>query len=175
MYRATESWWPVVRTTGIRQAPNLEDTEPHHHRFAMFGDSLRRVPLKREEEQDRDGLLQFLLDGPYQRLRDDNHVDADSILVWDRSRDPVMEAVPFLELLGRYPCGGPGSQWAPSDFTAILQEKRDLLRMSLASHTISDDDPEITPACGTVVLIVSTDPRRGHRWVRVTASIEAGQ
>jgi hypothetical protein len=127
-----------------------------------------------ESCRDDDALvLQFLLDGPFKRVRDDNHVDPHSILVWDR--DPVLEAVEFLELLGRYPCGGPGSQWAPSDFTEILQAKRDLYRMSLASHAISDDDPEITPACGTVVLIISQLPDRGHRWVRVTALIEPGQ
>jgi hypothetical protein len=149
----------------------------------MFDDSLRSLELmidavfsdQDSTEDDSDQLLQFLLDGPFRRLRDDNHIDPHSLLVWDRQRDPVMEAVPFLELLGRYPCGGPGSQWAPSDYTAILQTKRDLVRMSLASHAISDDDPEVTPACGTVVLIISSDPSRGHRWVRVTASIEAGQ
>ena len=117
-------------------------------------------------------VLQFLLDGPFKRVRDDNHVDPHSILVWDRSRDPVLEAVEFLELLGRR---GSGSQWAPSDFTEILQAKRDLHRMSLASHAISDDDPEITPACGTVVLIISQRPDRGHRCVQVKALIEPGQ
>jgi len=66
-------------------------------------------------------VLQLMLDGPFKRVRDDNHVNPHSILVWDRSRDPVIEAVDFLELLGRYPCGGTGSQWAPSDFTEILQ------------------------------------------------------
>ena len=38
-------------------------------------------------------VLQLLLDGPFKRVRDDNHVDPYSILVWDRSRDPVIEAV----------------------------------------------------------------------------------
>jgi hypothetical protein len=120
-------------------------------------------------------MLQILLDGPFKRVRDDNHIDPHSILVWDRSRDPVIEAVEFLDLLGRYPCGGTGSQWGPSDFTEILQAKRDLYRMSMASHAISDDDPEITPACGTVVLISSKRPTRPHRWVRITALIEPGQ
>lgn len=129
----------------------------------------------RSRSADSDLVLQLLLDGPFKRVRDDNHVDPHSLLVWDRSRDPVLEAVEFLELLGRYPCGGRGSQWAPSDFTEILQAKRDLYRMSMASHDISDDDPEITPACGTVVLIISQRPNRGHRWVRVTALIEPGQ
>ena len=61
--------------------------------------------------------------------------------------------VEFLDLLARYPCSGPGSQWAPSDFVEILKEKR--------SHAISNDDPEITPACGTVVLLISSNPLRG--------------
>ena len=86
----------------------------------------------------------------------------------------MIEGVHFLELIGRYPCGGLGSQWAHSDFITILREKRELYRMSMASHAISDDDPEITPACGTVVLIISQSPEQGHRWVRITASIEAG-
>ena len=41
-------------------------------------------------------VLQLMLDGPFKRVRDDNHVDPHSILVWDRSRDPVIEAVDFL-------------------------------------------------------------------------------
>jgi hypothetical protein len=122
-----------------------------------------------------DRMLAALLDGPYKNLRDDNHVDPHSILVWDRDREPEIAAVDFLDLLALYPCGGRGSQWSPRDFTEILEEKRDLYRMSVASHAISDDDPEITPACGTVLLIISQYPRKPHRCVRITALIEPGQ
>jgi hypothetical protein len=83
--------------------------------------------------------------------------------------------VGILELLGRYPCGGQSSQWSSSDLLEILIEKRDQYRKSIASHDISDDDPEFTPACGTVVLIVSNEPSRGHRWVTINALIEPGE
>ncbi|MCP9850774.1 hypothetical protein [Cyanobium sp. Morenito 9A2] len=73
--------------------------------------------------------------------------------------------------MSRYPCGGPGSQWSPSDFVEILKEKHHLLRSSVASHAISDDDPESTPMCGTVVLTISDDPCRAHSWLSVRALI----
>lgn len=125
--------------------------------------------------EESDLLLQFLLNGPFRQLRDDNHVDPHRILVWDRTRDPVIEAVEFLELLGRYPCGGAGSQWTPGDLVKILWEKRNQYRKSMASHEISDDDAEITPACGTVVLIINEQPGRPHRWVGISALIEPRQ
>ncbi len=122
-----------------------------------------------------DELLLALLDGPFKRARDENHVDPHAILVWDPSRIPVIQSVDILDLLGRYPCGGPGSQWGASDLLEILIDKRNQYRKSIASHDISDDDPLFTPACGTVVLIVSDDPSRGHRWVSINALIEPGQ
>ena len=136
---------------------------------------LSRIIPKIPSNEEADLLLQFLLDGPFKQVRDDNHVDPHRILVWDRSRDPVFEAVEFLELLGRYPCGETGSQWAPSDFVKILLEKRNQYRKSMASHEISDDDPVITPSCGTVVLIISEKPGRPHRWVGISALMEPGQ
>ena len=122
-----------------------------------------------------DELLLALLDGPFKRVRDDNHVDPHAILVWESARSPVIEAVEILELLGRYPCGGDGSQWSPQDLVAILSEKRNQYRKSMASHSISDDDPLITPACGTVVLVISPEQGRPHRWVGISALINPGQ
>ena len=122
-----------------------------------------------------DELLLALIDGPFKRVRDDNHVDPHAILVWDSTRSPVIEAVEILELLGRYPCGGDGCQWSPQDLVAILSEKRNQYRKSMASHAISDDDPLITPACGTVVLVISPERGRPHRWVGISALIDPGQ
>jgi hypothetical protein len=45
----------------------------------------------------------------------------------------------------------------------------------MASHAISDDDPLITPACGTVVLVISPEQGRPHRWVGISALIDPGQ
>jgi hypothetical protein len=122
-----------------------------------------------------DELLLALLDGPFKRVRDDNHVDPHAILVWDSARSPVIEAVEILELLGRYPCGGEGCQWSPEDLVAILSEKRNQYRKSIASHSISDDDPSISPACGTVLLVANPKPGRPHRWVGISALIDPGQ
>lgn len=69
----------------------------------------------------------------------------------------------------------PTRSCSPSHFVEILKEKRHQFCKSLASHAISDDDPEITPACGMVVLLISSNPRQGHRWVSVGALIEPGQ
>jgi hypothetical protein len=34
-------------------------------------------------------LLGALLDGPFRRLRDDNHVDPHRILIWDQQQQPM--------------------------------------------------------------------------------------
>ena len=122
-----------------------------------------------------DELLLSLLDGPFKRARDDNHVDPHSILVYDASRQPVIEPVGILELLARYPCGGHNSQWVPEDFVRILKEKHNQYRKSMASHEISNEHEAMTPACGTVVLIINPNPNQPHRWVGISALIEAGQ
>lgn len=120
-------------------------------------------------------LLLSLLDGPFKALRDNNYIDPTSLLVWDSLSQPVIKAVEFPELLRLYPCGGPGTQWTHDDYVDILQEKRDQYRKSLASHEISDDDPSLTPMCGTVVLIVNPNPLMPHHWVSVNALIDPGQ
>ena len=125
-----------------------------------------------DDDSAENELLLALLDGPFKRLRDDNHVDPYSILVYDRSRQPVMEAVPILELLGRYPCADSGAKWTPRDFVKILNEKNSQYRKSVVSHEISGDDPYATPACGTVVFIISQNVKRPHRWVAISALIE---
>lgn len=122
-----------------------------------------------------DELLLALLDGPFKRVRDDNHVDPHSILVYDASREPVIEAVDILEVLARYPCLGGKVQWSPRDVVKILQEKHNQYRKSMASHEISDEHESMTPACGTVVLIINPNPKQPHRWVGISALIEAGQ
>ena len=40
-------------------------------------------------------LLAALLDGPFRRLRAEKHVDPHSILVWDRQRQPAIQACPY--------------------------------------------------------------------------------
>lgn len=117
-------------------------------------------------------LLGALLDGPFRQLRDDNHIDPHRILVWDQLRHPVIQAVPFLELLGRYPCGDTeGTQWCSEDLLEILQHKRDLLRMSLVAQDIAREQVDAEPICGTVVLIINPDCQAPHRWVSVRSRV----
>jgi hypothetical protein len=117
-------------------------------------------------------LLVALLDGPFRRLRDDNHIDPHSILVWDRQRQPAIQAVTFLELLSRYPCGEEtGTQWSGQDLVEILREKHELLRRSLVAQEIAAERGEAQPACSTVVLTINPDPDLPHSWSVVQACI----
>ena len=92
--------------------------EPRQHRIST-GLAYRITPVPCPSGRvDRalvaagDSLLAALFDGPFRRLRDDNHVDPHRILVWDRLREPVIQALLFLELLGCYPCGdAEEAQW----------------------------------------------------------------
>jgi hypothetical protein len=121
---------------------------------------------------DGEPLLGALLDGPFRRLRDDNHVDPHRILVWDQRQQPVIQALSILELLGRYPCGDTEEpQWCGDDLLAILQRKRDLLRMSLVAHDIADEQDDAEPTCGTVVLIINPNPEEPHHWVGVLSRV----
>jgi hypothetical protein len=148
---------------------------PHRDKsLALPADSSGRPTGSRDmaENDEELDLLAALLDGPFRRLRDDNHVDPHSILVWDRQRRPAVQAVTFLELVNRYPCGEqPGSQWSGDDLVEILQEKHQLLRRSPVAQEIAQERDEAQPACGTVVLIINSDPDLPHRWAVIRALI----
>lgn len=123
-------------------------------------------------EAARNSILGALLDGPFRRLRDDNHIDPHRILVWDQQAEPVIQALPFLELIGSYPCGDfEGAQWTGVDLLAILGRKLDLLRMSRVAHEISCEQNDAEPVCGTVVLIVNPVPTEPHHWVEVRSRV----
>mgnify|MGYP006278668333 CR=1 FL=1 len=133
---------------------------------------LTAAVLNNRERRPRNPILAALLDGAFHWLRDDNHVDPHRILVWDRLREPVIQAVPFLELLGRYPCGdAEEAQWCGDDLLEILQCKRDMLRMSLVAHDIADALSDAEPMCGTVVLIISPNRQEPHRWTSVRSRV----
>ena len=124
------------------------------------------------DELSSEPLLAALLDGPFRRLRDDNHVDPHRILVWDEQQQPLIQALSILEVLGRYPCGDEEeAQWSADDLLAILQRKRDLLRMSLVAHDIAGEQDDAEPTCGTVVLIINTNQQEPHHWVAVLSRV----
>jgi hypothetical protein len=121
-----------------------------------------------EGEAIQEPELAALLDGPFSGLLRDNTVDPNSILVWDQQRQPQIQAVPILELLGAYPFGtGQQSVWSEQLLATMLQQKRDLLRSSLVAREIADEREDATPTFGTVVLIINANQEQQHRWVEV--------
>lgn len=111
-----------------------------------------------DELEDR---LLFALDGKYRELRQDNHVTANEILVFDAATGTV-EAVDLMNLPLKYPCG-PGERWSLEDLGAVVKDKALLYRRSMVAHEINDEDPEAEPTCGTVVLVITTDYRPYQR------------
>jgi hypothetical protein len=110
-------------------------------------------------------LLGALLDGPFRRLRDDNHVDPHRILIWDQQQQPVIQGLTILELLGRFSCVvDDGAQRSADDPLEILQRKRDLLRRSLVAYDNADKQDAAEPTCGTVVLIINPNPEELRHW-----------
>ena len=124
----------------------------------------------REEQEDEE--LAALLTGPFQAVRDQNHVEGDCVLVWDRSRHPVLESVPFHDLTLWYPCGGEGDGWGLVELGQVVRAKGTLYRQSLAAHDLSEEDPAATPLCGTVVLIARVAEEGAHRWVIEKSAIK---
>ena len=111
-----------------------------------------------DELEDR---LLFALDGKYRELRQDNHVTANEILVFDAATG-IVEAVDLMNLPLKYPCG-PGERWSLEDLGAVVKDKALLYRRSMVAHEINDEDPEAEPTCGTVVLVITTDYRPYQR------------
>ncbi len=123
------------------------------------------------EEKENEELL-ALLNGPFAAVRDQNHVEPDRVLVWDRQREPVIESVPLHELTLRYPCGNEGDGWCLEDLGKLAMKKGMLYRQSVVAHELSDEDPTASPTCGTVALIARTEPDGAHRWLVVKSLIE---
>jgi len=117
-----------------------------------------------------EGALLALLDGPYQELRDDNHVTPNEVLVFDEAVGTV-EAVDLMELPLRYPVGT-GGRWSAHDLGELVLDKALLYRQSLVAHEINDEDPAAEPTCGTVVLVVTAVNGQPYRRVTVKARLE---
>ena len=124
----------------------------------------------REEQEDEELLA--LLSGPFAAVRDQNHVEAAEVLVWDRHREPVIQSVPLHELTLRYPCSAPEDGWTMEDLGKVVRAKGMLYRQSVVAHELSDEDPTASPVCGTVVFIARATEGGRHRWVLEKAAIK---
>ena len=103
------------------------------------------------------------------RLRDDNHVCPDAVLLYTENAD-TLEVVALMDLPLRFPLKGKGCRWSYEDLGKVLEAKALLYRQSMVAHEISDEDPEAEPPCGTVVLVQHED-RHCLSWFPVTARI----
>jgi hypothetical protein len=121
------------------------------------------------EEQDWYNALEQALEGN-RRLRDDNFVEPNAILVFTEATD-TLEEVAFAELPLRFPLLGKGTRWSYNDLGEILAVKALLYRQSMIAQEISDEDPTAEPLCGTVVLVQRTN-RHCLSWHKVQARID---
>ena len=133
---------------------------------------IAQLVAEHKQEEEEDAELLALLNGPFAEVRDRNHMETDRILVWDRQRKPVVESVAWHELTLRYPCGGPEDGWYLEDLGKMTMKKGTLYRQSAVAHELSDEDPTATPTCGSVVLIIRSDPEGVHRWLVEKSAIE---
>ena len=107
------------------------------------------------------------------RLRDDNHVRGDAVLVFTEAPG-TLEEVALMDLPLRFPLTGKGCRWSYQDLGKVLEAKALLYRQSMIAHEISEEDPESEPPCGTVVLVQHED-RHCLSWFKVTARIDPYQ
>ena len=103
------------------------------------------------------------------RLRDDNHVCPDAVLLYTENAD-TLEEVALMDLPLRFPLKGKGCRWSYEDLGKVLEAKALLYRQSVVAHEISEEDPKAEPTCGTVCLVHHAD-RHCLSWVTVMARI----
>ena len=103
------------------------------------------------------------------RLRDDNHVTPDAILVFTEATG-TLEEVAIIDLPLRFLLSGKGARWCYADLGEIIAAKALLYRQSVVAHEISEEDPTAEPPCGTVVLVQHAD-QHCLSWYRITARI----
>lgn len=94
-----------------------------------------------------------LLDGPFKNLRDTNHVDPYSVLVYDAEQEPVLQALDFVAVAERYPVGV-GGYWSAEDLGKLVGDKATAYKQSVVAHEVSDELPSAAPLCATVLLAV---------------------
>jgi len=104
------------------------------------------------------------------RLRDENHVTPDAILVFTEATN-TLEAVAIIDLPLRFLLSGKGARWSYQSFGKLIEAKALLYRQSVVAHEIREEDPTAEPPCGTVVLVQHAD-QHCLSWYRITARID---
>ena len=104
------------------------------------------------------------------RLRDDNHVCPDAVLLYTENAN-TLEEVALKDLPLRFPLKGKGCRWSYEDLGKVLEAKALLYRQSMVAHEISEEDPEAEPTCGTVVIVQHAE-RHCLSWFQIMARID---
>jgi hypothetical protein len=116
--------------------------------------------------------LLALNDGPFKKLRDDNFIDPEKILVYDTTRAPIIQALGFNKLAERYQCGGRLSQWSPEDLEDMKKVKRQCLGETIGSYSLQENGSKRTDlVCSTLCFMPSPNPLVPHTWVVVSANL----
>ena len=133
----------------------------------------RMVDLIMESNEDWKEKMMRALNERYDELRDDNFVTPNAILVYEEASDTIVE-MDLMDVPLNYPCRGEGARWSTLDLGEVVADKALLFRQSCIATEISDEDPEATPTCGTMVLCVP-EGKGLYRRVGIKASINAVQ
>lgn len=133
----------------------------------------RMVDLIMENSNEWEGKMMRALNERYSELRDDNFVTPDAILIYEEETDTIVE-MDLMDVPLNYPCRGEGARWSTLDLGEVVADKALLFRQSCIATEISDEDPEATPTCGTIVLCVPKG-NGPYRRVGIKASINAVQ
>ena len=133
----------------------------------------RIVDLIMESSNEWEGKMMRALNGRYCELRDDNFVTPNAILIYEEATDTFTE-MDLMDVPLRFPCKGKLARWSTTDLGEVVADKAMLFLQSCIATEISDQDPQATPVCGTIVLCIPEGSRPYSR-VSVKAKILAGQ
>ena len=135
-------------------------------------DELLGVPPEKPFEADRQDWAESLHQclNRHRCLRDANHLDPHAVLVYDRDTD-TLERCELWQMPLRFPCGGAGAQWVESDLWRMVKQKAVAYRQSVVAHEVLEENPDASPSCATVVLVITNRVEEPFSWVVVKAPV----
>lgn len=104
------------------------------------------------------------------RLRDQNFLRADHLLVFDEGSGGLDE-VAVWDLPLSFPVN---ERWVDSDFGKILRLKFAGYRQSVVAYSLARENSTARPQCSAVVLFIPKDPVCAYSFIEIKASASAG-
>ena len=151
---------------------NYDSDSPAPGDIEQLIDELLGVPPEKPFEADRQDWAESLHQclNRHRCLRDANHLDRHAVLVYDQDAD-TLERCELWEMPLRFPCGGAGARWVESDLGRLVKMKAVAYRQSVVAHELVEENPDASPNCATVVLVVTKRTGRPFDWVEIKAPI----